>query len=438
MREFRLAYGSPCRTDRLRKTGNVYSRVNVCVPPVSARTGKAMLIPFSHGPADRACLARVRGVDEDHGDSSTSGLVGHKVLQLPEGPSMQACANPRACPDTITDVRQVFHADFPHMQPVHLLNDGLGYFVVDVFDMPPLPTGDSPQLPLGGTATVGLETTAMGKVFVPFKTQLPATKDLATARGGEIVFSNIHSHCTFTRGRFGVRDVQYQIKKPLPFAANQFRFFGFSGRHQVGLMFSAHKWHGLTARQCEQRNRAFSQGIGAMVVMDRRTVKPNGRNRFVLGNALVGLERFIRTGNPVNGIAGHLATQIRGTVPHPIVRQVMQRRDAGSLRNERTVPHPIVRQVMQRHTVPASMFHSERNHQGAGLRKHGRKIREFRGLLRSGSQFQGNCTFHIGNYTSTKIALQAKDKRELGWSSTAALSLPRLERRGFPRNWMKP
>ena len=372
MREFRLVYNSPCRTDRLRKTGNVYGRIHVRVPPISARTGEAMLIPFSNSPTNRAGLARVSRVDECHGDANALRLVGHKILQLAKGPSVQAGTNSFPCFDAITDVRQVFHADFPHIQPLRFLNDGLGHFMVDVFDMPTLPTRDNPQFPPGGAATVGLKTTAMGKVSITFKAQLPATKDLATACGGEIVFSDIYTQNSTRRRRSRVRDIQHQLEEPLFLAADQLRFLGFARGQQIRLVFSADKRHKLTPGQGKQRNRTISQGIGTMVVMDRCTLKANGRNRFVFGNAPVGMERFVRAGNPVNGIAGHLAPQIRGAFPNLVVGQ-----------------------VMESNAVPAAMFHDKRHDRGTGLRECGRKFCQFRGLLRSGNQFQGHRAFHI-------------------------------------------
>ena len=399
MREYRLVYSSPCGADRLRKTGYVYGRIHVRVPPISARTGKAMLHPFSDGPAHRASLAGISGVDVLHGDTDTLGLVGNKVLQLPECPTMQASANALACPDAITDMRQIFHADFSHVQSVRFLNDGLGYFVVDVFDMPPLPTRDSPQFPLGGTATVGLETTTMGKVFVPFKTQLPATKDLATTCGGEIVLSYIHPQDTAVFHRGDIGDVQNQIKEPLPFTAYQLRFFGRPRLHQVGLMFSTGKRYQLSARHGEQRNSALTQGIGAMVVMHRAPVKADGRNCFVLGYFLVGLKRFVGASNSVDGVTSHLAPQ-RGKL----------------------VPNSAIGEMVQGNPVPASVLHGKWHDPRAGLRERGRKLRQFHSLHGGGNQFQGHSAFHIGNGTLTKIALQQGDAGT-GAARAAALSL---------------
>lgn len=111
MREFRLVYSSPCGTDRLHKTGYVYGRIHVRVPPVSARTGEAVLVPFSDSPADRASLAGVSGVDVDHGDAQGFGLVGNKVLQLPKGPAVESGTHPLTRSDAVADVCQILHAD---------------------------------------------------------------------------------------------------------------------------------------------------------------------------------------------------------------------------------------------------------------------------------------------------------------------------------------
>ena len=113
-----------------------------------------MLDPFSDSPAYRTRLARVGRVNVHHDEPQGFGLVSDKILQRPEGPTVQTRANPLSRLDAVADVREVFHADFQHVQPLRLLNDGPGHFVINVFDMPPLPTGDSEQLPFGGAAPV--------------------------------------------------------------------------------------------------------------------------------------------------------------------------------------------------------------------------------------------------------------------------------------------
>jgi hypothetical protein len=67
MREFRTGYFSaPCDADRLRKPSYVQCRVDVTMPPSSARTGKAMLHPLSKFPAHATSLRRVGGVNKCH------------------------------------------------------------------------------------------------------------------------------------------------------------------------------------------------------------------------------------------------------------------------------------------------------------------------------------------------------------------------------------
>lgn len=370
-----------------------------------------MLLPFSDSPADRARFARVGRVDVDHGDSQAFGLVCHKVLQLPEGPSMQACTNPFSRFDVFTDMGQVFHANFSHMQTLRLLNDGFGYFVVDVFDMPPLPTRDSPQFPLGGTATVGLETTTMGKVFVSFKPQLPAAKDLATTCGGEIVFPNVHAQDSTFGDGISVRDVQHQVKKPLPLSTQQLRLFGFARGQQIRLVFSTDKRHKLTPGQGEQRNITFSQRIGAMVVMDRRTTKTYGGNRLVFRDTVVRLQGLVGTGDPMDRIAGHLATKVGESI---------SKRPIG--------------QMVQCDTIPTAVFHGKRDNAGTGFRKLVCEVSQFGRLLGASHQFQRDSTFHIGYYTFIKMALQVKGDAGTGAACAAALSLPGMNAGGSRAN----
>lgn len=143
MREYRTSYSVPCGADRLRKPGHIARRVHVGVPPCSARTGKTMFLPFSYFPANRASLARIGGVDENHVNPSRRGLVGKKVLKRSECPAMPPRSNPLSSLDVGSDVSQVFHANFAGMDADGLRDHGLAGFVVHVFHMQALAPGDS-------------------------------------------------------------------------------------------------------------------------------------------------------------------------------------------------------------------------------------------------------------------------------------------------------
>lgn len=342
-----------------------------------------MLIPFSDIPAYRARLARIGGVDVYHGESCGFGLVGDKNLQLPESPSVQSCAHPLSRLDAVADMRQVFHAYLPHVQPLRFPNDALGYFVVDVFDMPPLTPGESAQLTPGCAAPIGLKTATIGKVLVAAMPQFSAAEDLATARGGEIVLPGINVHHTAFGDRGNVGDVQHEIEKPPSFAAEQFTFLGLPGSQQVGLMLAANKRHGFAPLQGEQGNFAFAQGVGAMVEMDRATPKGNLGHGLVIRNALVGLERFVGISDALNGVTDHLTAKRREPLPNRVIGQ-----------------------MVQGDTVPAAMLPRNWDYRRACLRKGSGQRRQFRSLHSGWQKFQGYGTLHIIYDTPTKVALQ--------------------------------
>lgn len=199
MREFRTGYfAAPRQTDRFSEPGYVQCRVNVTMPPCSAFAGETMSLPFTDGPARRARLTRVCGVNKNHAQSSGFSLVGNKVLQLPESPAMQSRPDSLPCLDVGADISQVFHADFACTGTQRFRNNGFAGFMVDVLDMPLLAPGDSLEFALGSAATVGLETTAMGKVNVPVVPELSAAPDLASAGRCEVVFAHVDTNNAVT------------------------------------------------------------------------------------------------------------------------------------------------------------------------------------------------------------------------------------------------
>ncbi len=75
------------------------------------------------------------------------------------------------------------------------------------------------------------------------------------------------------------------------------------------------------------RHGTIPQGPGAIVVMDRLPVKPDCQNRFVFGNAPVGLECSIGAGQMVQGhpvpVGSSTANSITGNRLAKTVRGVM-------------------------------------------------------------------------------------------------------------------
>ena len=388
MREFRTSYNAPCSADRRCKPSYVNGRVNVRVPLSSARTGEAVLRPFSDFPADRACLTRVGGVDVGHYKAKPLRLVGNKVLQLAKRPSVQAPSDALSGLDVGANVRQVFHADFPRAGSDRLCNDSLADFVVHVLHMPLLTPGESPQLTLGCTAPVGLKTATMGKVLVAVMPQFSAPEHLASAGCSEIVFPHVATHRTATRNRRHGRNVEREVEVPRALADGQLCLFGYPVREQIALVLAADERHLYAPAEGEQRKHFALDGVSALVEIDRCGSEGDDGDGLVLGDARVGLETLVRIGDPMHGLTHHLTAKGRELLSHRVVRQ-----------------------MVQRHTVPASMLDRDRNNRGAGCRKRLRQSSQRRRLLggRLKLQRDGAC-YHIGNYTMRN----SKSKQPIG------------------------
>ena len=386
MRGYRTGYFSaPCNADRRCKTSYVYRRINVGVPLVSARTGEKMLNPFSNFPAHATCLRRVGGVNVNHGQSNSLGFVGYKVLKLSESPTMQSRPDPLPGLDVGTDVGQIFHTNFTRTGTDGFCNNGLAGFVVDALHMPLLTTGDSAELAFSSPATVGLETTTMGKVNIPVMPEFPATPDLAGAGGCEVILANVKPESATTRNGRDIGNVEDEIEVPDAFAKDQFCFLRDTIGEKIDLMLTGSKWNALASSESEQRDGITFDRIGALIEADGRSIKANRRNRIILGNAFVSIECLVRIGNAVYGLAHHLATQCR-----------------------KQFADGIVSKVVKRHAVPATIFNRKWNNGIASGSKNICQNKQRRRLLGGCQQLQRYGAFvHIGIIQKEDMECQA-------------------------------
>ena len=375
MREFegRVTY-APYQTERSGKLCNISTRVDVGVSTVSTLANETMFRPFSDFPAYRARLASIRGGNITHGQPSTLRLVLYKGLQLPKSPSMQPRPDSLPGLDIGADVGQIFHSDFACARPDCFCNDGLADFVVDCFDMPCFTTGDSAELAFSSPATVGLETTTMGKVFVAVVPQLTAAPDLASTGGREVVLANIKPESSATSYGWNIGNVEDEIEIPDAFAKNQFRFLRCAAGEKVKLMPAGRKWNALAATKSKQRDGVAFDRVGALIKVHGRGIEANRRNRLVFDNSFISFERLVSIGNAVNRLAYHLATQCR-----------------------KLFAHGVIGQVMQGNAVPAAMFHGKWSDGVAGGGKCISQGRQRSRLLGGCQQLQGYGTLvHIG------------------------------------------
>ena len=346
MREFRTGYFSaPRQANRQGELCNVSTGITVGVSTVSTRTGEAMLNPLSNFPAHVTGLRRVGRVNKHHGQPSRFGLVSTEVLKLSKRPSVQASSDALPSLDVAADVRQIFHADFTRTRTDGFCNDGLTGFVVDVLHMPRLSAGDSTELAFSSPATVGLEASAMGKVNVPVMPEFSATPDLAGAGSCEIVFANVNPEDTTSGNWCDIGKFESEIEIPDALADDQPGFFRCASGKQIALVFATNERNLCTTRKCEQRQRVAFDRVGVLVEVDRCGLEGDGWNGLVLGDAFVGLERFVGIGNTVNRLAHHLTTKRR-----------------------KLFAHRVIRQVVQRDSIPAAMLDNKRHDGIAGLR----------------------------------------------------------------------
>lgn len=387
MREFRTGYfAAPHQTDRSGEPGNIATRVDVAVSPASTRTGKAMLDQFSNFPAGTTRLRRVSGVDITHAQANPLRFVGDKVLQLTKGPSVQPRPDPLSGLDVGADVGQVFHTDFAGSDSSRFRNDGFAGLVVYVFDMPLFAPGDNLKFALCSAATVGLETPAIGKVFVAVVPQFSAAPDLSRTGCREIIFTNINPANAAASFWRGIGKIEDKIEVPNALADYQLCFLGRAARKQVALMFAANEWNLGAAGQGEQREHIGFDRVGAFVKVDRRRPEGDRRYRLVLRNPVNSLERLIGVRNTVNRLADHLAAK-----------------------RWELVSDAVVGQVVQGNTVPTPMFLGDRG-DGVTCRSVSiRKRRQCRHMFRRGDQLEGYSSLHIGQVSQPKPVCQNKN-----------------------------
>lgn len=287
--------------------------------------------PLSDFPTYTACLAGVSRVNIRHHKSGTISFVGRKVLQLPKRPPMESGSYPVTGFDVVTNMGKVLQSDFSGSGSYGFRDNGFTDFMVNVLHMPLFAPRDSVELAFCSSTTVGLKTTAMGKIAVPLMTKGSTTKHLASAGSGEIIFSNINTHRS-TANRRSVRDIETQVKVPDAFTNNNASVFGCTRRQQVSLVPTIGKWNQDTSIQRKQAHSIGEQTIGAFVIVDGCWGERNDRNRLVFDDATIGFESFVRIGNPMYRLAHHLTAQRGKQLSHWVVAQVVQCN---------AIPHPV-------------------------------------------------------------------------------------------------
>jgi len=370
----RAVYGTPCRSQYFCKRSNVSGTVDVRVRHVTTLgTDKAVFNPLSQFMAYGAELAAVCRGHIIHGYSHALRLVSHKILQLPPCPAMQPGANPLPGFNPITNMGQVFQTNLGRAAGDSFSNNGFGYNVIYMRDVPTFIARDFAKTLFCALRTVGLETPTMSEVFISIMPQFTTIEHATAGSGRDVVFTDIATHDTVSSAWGGIRHIKDQIEKPLAFIANQFRFRCGTLRKKVRLIFAKNKWHLLTAIHGEQRKGITLDAIGPLIEMNGLWLEYDQRNRFVFADTFIGFKRFVCARHFVDGIAGHLTAKMRVTGTNNIVCK-----------------------VVKGNAVPTTMLLSEWHNIIASGRKRLGQVREGLSLFFSVKKLDGYSAFHIG------------------------------------------
>ena len=275
----RRIYSHPWRDGSLVNPGKVSTCVQVGVrPETTLFAHETMSAPAPRAAAAGASLACVRRIDVLNRDSDGLGLVLDKLLQLPKRPAMQPRAHAPARLDPVADVSQILQPDFRHTRRQGLSHNGFTGFVIDVFHAPHLLAGGLLQRLSGALAAVGLKTPTPGKVAITSLAQALPTKDLAQARGSEIVLSDIHAHRGAGCYRLRVFAFDHQVEEPVALAKHQLGFLRLARFQDPLLVLARAQRNPNTTLQSVQRQRIPLQRVGALVIMNGGAVEANQGN----------------------------------------------------------------------------------------------------------------------------------------------------------------
>ena len=320
----RRIYSRPQQRGTAADPGKISTCIQVAVrPQTTVFAHETMFAALADACALGAGLAGIGRVHVFDRNTRRFRLVFNEALKLAPCPAVQAATHALARLDAAANVRQVFHRDLGHTRLEGCLDDGLARFVIDVLHTPRLLAGDLPELLSGALTAVGLEAAAQGKVTVALIAQWLAAKDLAQAMGGEVVFSDIHTHHRAGCHRLRVAGLDDKVEKPPPFAQYQLRLLRLAGLKDAALMFAGTHGDLDTAIKRVERDSIVLEGVGAFVEVHAGALEADFRDRLIFPDAPEFLLRLVGLAHREDDVAAHLAAQRRG-LPQVAVRSLVQ------------------------------------------------------------------------------------------------------------------
>ena len=258
----------------------------------------------AQGTTKRTSLARVSRIDVLNGNPCGLRFILDKGLQLPESPTVQPSSNAFPTLDVLSDMGQIFEDNFTRFKSFGFFNNRFAHFVVRMFNLPLLFTGDLSERLFCTLTAVGLQATAKRKTFIPTMSEFPTAKEFTAACGGEIIFSDIDPDNDFRFNWFNFGKFKNQVEKPIAFLKISSASFGIPiSNKQIGAFH--YPIHFDSTSEGIERKKVFLKRVRPFIKVNRSSTKVNFWNKifFDLPQRFLGLIGFTDTKNCV---AAHL------------------------------------------------------------------------------------------------------------------------------------
>ena len=250
-------------------------------------------------------------VDVFDPDACRLRLVFDKALKLCPRPAVQAGAHTLSRFDPLADFGQSFKGAHRSLVPYRFSGNCFADFVVDMGNVPPLSAGDFLQKLLGAFGSIALKAAAKVQKAIALMTEFPASEQRSAAGGGgKIVFSHIYAQNAVHVCLRGVGKVKNQVEKIAFALVDKLGFFRNTQSKILPLEGASAETHTDTPIKGREGKRFSAKAVGALVEVNGGThAELDSRPLFFAKLWPVDQERFVRLGNLMYDITGHLSAK---------------------------------------------------------------------------------------------------------------------------------
>ena len=267
-----------CPTDILRRIGVRVVRVTTS-DAFKRRLGFA--VGFADCVANSALPRRIARINKDNGHTGTLGLVGHKTLQLAEGPTVQTSSFAFSSPYPVANTAQFFQSD----SATGAFCDRYKLFgnsVVDVGSEASFTAPAFTEQTFSRSGAERLKSLSDSAMAGTQSVQLPTSKTDTVACVRNRYDAQVNTDKVLNLAFFDIGHVNRSEQKPESVACHQVRFASPECK-QFALPLAAHKWNGLPSLDRPNTDPRFSEIVSENSVIERdRTKRPELALSFLI------------------------------------------------------------------------------------------------------------------------------------------------------------